>query len=125
MDIKKLKEEIIQYSKLDSVDVKVEIYWKEMTDILSENIDSTISFFKSNCSDEELYWLSSVFEDVVKRTNNKEFVEVLQKRLSEVTPETYSQQNFQSEHMRKWVDYSEFHRCVGQEIDFAEGQLKP
>ena len=35
------------------------------------------------------------------------------------TRETYSQQSFTSEHMRKWVDYDEYIRSICMDIDYA------
>lgn len=98
--------------------------WEKITDTLSENTSETIRFFNTECTDEEFYWLSEVFEEVVEKTQSKELIQALRSRLAKVTPENYDRQHFKSEHMRKWVDYPEYIRSVGNEIDYAEGQIK-
>ena len=98
--------------------------WKNLTAILSENIDDTINFFSTECKDEEFFWLSEVFSDVSEVVQNKEFVQALRSRLSKVTRETYDQNSFQSDHMKKWIDYNEYVRSVNLDIDYAEGVLK-
>ncbi len=83
----------------------------------------TINFFEKDCTDEEFYWLGSVFEDVALKMQSKEFIEVLRNRLNRVTFEDYNQHNFKSEHMRQWVDYKEFVRSISVDIDYAEKQI--
>ena len=104
-------------------DFAMEECWKVETDLLSENVSETIRFLQTQCTDEELYWLSSVFSDISERVQSKELVEAMRARLARVTRETYDQASFNSEHMRKWVDYDEYVRSVGMEIDYAEGAL--
>lgn len=104
-------------------DFAMEECWKVETDLLSENVSETIRFLQTQCTDEELYWLSSVFSDISERVQSKELVEAMRARLARVTRETYDQASFNSEHMRKWVDYDEYIRSVGMEIDYAEGAL--
>ncbi len=94
-----------------------------MTNILSENVSDTISYFENDCTDEEFYWLGSVFEDVAEKTQSKKLIQVLRKRLEKVTPETYCQKNFKTEHMRKCVDYAEYVRSISSDIEFAEGKI--
>ncbi len=92
--------------------------------ILSDNIVDTINFFSKECTDEELFWLSEVFSDISEIVQNKEFVQVLRSRLSQVTRESYDQNSFKSEHMKKWIDYDEYVRSVNLDIDYAEGALR-
>ena len=92
-------------------------------EILSEDISETIDFFKNQCTDEEFFWLSSVFSDVSEIVQSKQFVETLRSRLARVNRETYNQNSFESEHIRKCVDYDEYVRSVSMEIDYAEGAL--
>lgn len=97
--------------------------WNKLTSILSENISETITFFLSQCTDEEFFWLSEVFSDVSARTQSKEFVHALRIRLSKVSRDTYDQNNFTDNHMKEWVDYDEYIRSVNLEIEYAEGEL--
>ena len=124
MNINKLRESILELLSLHpNDDYGTEKCWKEETKILSEDISETIDFFKNQCTDEEFFWLSSVFSDVSEIVQSKQFVETLRSRLARVNRETYNQNSFESEHMRKCVDYDEYVRSVSMEIDYAEGAL--
>ena len=124
MNIEQLRGVIARNMALDpNDDFGTEKCWEEMTAILSEDIIATLHYFENECTDEELYWLGAVFEDVAEKTQSKELIQVLRNRLAKVIPETYCQQNFKTEHMRKWVDYTEYVRGLGVDIDFAEGKI--
>ncbi|MEI2393428.1 hypothetical protein V8V55_26920, partial [Priestia megaterium] len=53
--------------------------WNEIIEILSENEENTIRYLE-NCSKEDLYWISEVFEDVAEIIQSKELI----KRLREL-----------------------------------------
>lgn len=95
-----------------------------MTDILSDDISSTINYFKNECTDEEFYWLGAIFEDLSEITQSKELIDTLQERLSKVKPESFCQKNFSSEFMQKFVNYEEYVRYLKAEIAYAKGELK-
>ena len=125
MNIKLLREIFSRYVSLDpNDDFGIEKCWEELTVILSDDISATIHYFESECTEEEFYWLGSIFEDIAENTQSKELIQVLRKRLAKVIPETYCQQNFKTEHMRNWVDYTEYVRSVNMNIDYAEGRIK-
>ena len=124
MNIEQLRGVIERNMALDpNDDFGTEKCWEEMTAILSEDIVATLHYFEHECTDEEFYWLGAVFEDVAEKTQSKELIQVLRNRLTKVTPETYCQQNLKNEHMRKWVDYTEYVRGLSVDIDFAEGKI--
>ena len=125
MNVSKLRTELEHRLSLDvNDDYGIEESWKNLTSILSDNIVDTINFFSKECTDEELFWLSEVFSDISEVVQNKEFVQVLRSRLSQVTRESYDQNSFKSEHMKKWIDYDEYVRSVNLDIDYAEGALR-
>ena len=125
MNVSKLRTELAHRLSLDvNDDYGIEESWKNLTAILSDNIVDTINFFSKECTDEELFWLSEVFSDISEIVQNKEFVQVLRSRLSQVTRESYDQNSFKSEHMKKWIDYDEYVRSVNLDIDYAEGALR-
>ena len=101
----------------------VEDYWKATIELSTKDVAATIMFLQNDCDDEELYFLSEIFEGIVEQTQIKELVSVLRSRLAKVTPENYNQQNFKSEHMRKWVDYNEYVKSIEEEINYAEGRI--
>lgn len=102
----------------------IEHCWKKCVEIIIADIDKSIAYFRQECTDEELFWLSEIFEDIAKKTQSKELIQALRDRLLKVTPESYRQQNFKSEHMRKWVDYKEYVEDIAKEIEYAENTLK-
>ena len=124
MDIKILREVLASYVNLETNEVAVkEKYWNKLTEILSSDIPSTISYFENECTDEEFYWLSSVFEDVMKKTESTEFLQAVKGRLERVTSETYSQEKAVTEFMRKFVAYDDFVNDISTEIGYAEEVL--
>ncbi len=125
MNVTELRDELTHRITLHvNDDFGIEKSWKKLTEILSENIDDAIRFINNTCTDEELFWLSEVFEDIAEKTQSKELIQALRNRLAKVTPETYCQQNFQTELMQKRVDYDKYIRSVGNEIDYAEGRIE-
>ena len=83
MNIEQLRRVITRCISLDpNDDFGMEKCWEEMTDILSANIHDTILFINNDCTDEELYWLGSVFEDVAEKTQSNDFIKTLRDRLA-------------------------------------------
>ena len=101
----------------------VEDYWKATIELSTKDVAATIMFLQNDCDDEELYFLSEIFEEIVEQTQSKEIVSVLRSRLAKVTPENYNQLNFKSEHMQKWVDYNEYVKSIEEEINYDEGRI--
>ena len=101
----------------------VEDYWKATIKLFTTDVNATIMFLQNDCDDEELYFLSEIFEEIVEQTQSKELVSVLRSRLARVTSENYVQQSFKSEHMRNWVDYNEYVKSIEEELNYAEGRI--
>ncbi len=98
-------------------------YMDAAVEIFTKNIEETIKYFKYECTDEEFYWASEVFEEIAAKTLSQELIDVWRARLAAVRPETYNQATFESEHMRKWIGYKEYVRDVEQDIEYADGQI--
>ncbi|SFI90566.1 MULTISPECIES: hypothetical protein [unclassified Bacillus (in: firmicutes)] len=62
----------------------IEKHWEELAKLLSKDIECTIKFLDS-ASEEEIEWISEVFEDINCGTKNKEYVACL-KRLVKKFP---------------------------------------
>jgi L-rhamnose mutarotase len=125
MNIQKLREVITQYISLDANDdFATEKCWKEMTAMLSENVTDTISFFKSECTIEEFYWLSSIFEDVIAKTQSADLISIWRSKLSDISSEKFKQEEFKSELMQTSITYADYIKSIKQEIDFAEGKIE-
>ena len=125
MNIQELRKVIAHYISLDdNDDFATQKCWDKMTDMLSEDVSATISFFKSDCTIEELYWISSIFEDIAAKTQSKELISIWRARLSTISATDYKQNEFKSELMRTSVKYPEYIRSIEQEIDFAEAKVQ-
>ncbi len=49
------------------------------------DIDTSIRFIKEDCSDEELWWLGEVFDDLMENTRNAELLNDLRERIQLVS----------------------------------------
>ena len=101
----------------------IEDDWKAAIEIFTKDCAKTMKFFQNDCTDEEFYWLSEIFEEIAEKTQSKELISTWRSRLASVSSENYCQQNFTSKEMRQYVDYSEYVRSIKQEIDYAEGRI--
>lgn len=61
-----------------------ESVWKEEVDAICEDIPAVINFILSECTDEELRWLSEVFDDVMDKTLSVDFLNCLRQRIQMV-----------------------------------------
>lgn len=124
MDKEALRNVIARFLQLHPEDdFGIEECWSEMTDILSKDISATIEFFKNDCTDEEFYWLSSVFEDVAEKTQSTELIPVLRNRLLTVSEEEYHQDAFQTDYIRDSVDFATYVKDISMDIDYAEAYV--
>ena len=74
--------------------------WKEEVLLISENMEATIEYILNSCSDEHLYWMSEVFEDIVKVTQSIEFIDAIKKRQESMTDKEYA------DDVKKEIEYS-------------------
>lgn len=125
MNVQELREIIDQYVSLDANDdFNTERCWKEMTEMLSEDVSDTIGFFERECTIEEFYWLSPRFENVAEKTKNSELISVWRSKLLNISYESFKREKFKSDFMRTSVTYEEYVRGIGREIDYAEGTIE-
>lgn len=52
--------------------------WEELSDVLSEDEQVTIDFLE-NCTEEQLYWISEVFEEISMKLQSKKFIDCIKK----------------------------------------------
>ena len=50
---------------------------KEMIDVLSNDIKDTINYLKNDCTAEEFIFVSELFDEIVEKTQSKEFIDCL------------------------------------------------
>jgi hypothetical protein len=75
----RIRKLIEQRKKLNMNDDKgIQNCWEEITDILSDNEVNTITYL-DNCSKDDVYWISEVFEDVSQNLQWYKFIECLRR----------------------------------------------
>ncbi|GIP58306.1 hypothetical protein MKX50_01615 [Paenibacillus sp. FSL W8-0186] len=84
MNVSHVKDLLKERSELELNNPKLYDYWTAFTELLSRDIDQTIEFLDS-CTEEEIYWLSEVFEDISYKVNSRAFIDCL-KRLENKYP---------------------------------------
>lgn len=59
-------------------DYGIQNCWNRMIEILSNNINETVSYL-DNTSEENIYYISEVFEDVSAQLQSKEYIDCLRR----------------------------------------------
>lgn len=75
---KEAREIIKQRAALHLEDPTIYRYWEKLTDVLSKDVDETIRFLET-CSQEEVEYVSEVFEDISYRIQSKEYIRCLER----------------------------------------------
>ena len=109
MDIEKFREVLKERRRVceethDEWEYGVNQCFQEEIKILSKDIDSTIEFLKTECTEDEYGWISEEMDYVAKETQSRKFVDCL-KELKNKYPKTWEE------------DYK---NC----IIYAEGELR-
>ena len=89
-EFKKVIQELNSMDNND--DFKHEELWKKEVKIITENMDETIKYLKTDCTADEFSWLSEIFREIVETCPSKEFVDELYK-LAEKYPEETKKSN--------------------------------
>lgn len=59
-------------------DPRIADKWEEITSIFIQSEDDTIEYLE-RCSQEELYWISEVFDDISAQLQSLRFIECIEK----------------------------------------------
>nr|DAF83781.1 MAG TPA: hypothetical protein [Caudoviricetes sp.] len=59
----------------------VERCWAELTDALTEDIDAACKFLLEDCTADEASWVSEVYDDIVYKTQSREYIDLLRKSI--------------------------------------------
>ena len=79
MNVSKLKELIKERPQIDAQnDILTERSQNDQYNILSLNLSDTIDFL-NNCSSEELYWVSELFERLSEHFKSQKLIECMEK----------------------------------------------
>lgn len=124
MKFKSIKEAVQFRINSDDYIDETDEYKNAAIEIYINNINEFIKFIENDCSDEEFFWLSDMFEEIVKKTKNGDLINAARSRLAKINAENYNQNNFINKFMRDNVNYDYYVRDVNMDIDYAEGQLE-
>lgn len=89
-------------------DIKIQWCWENELKILESNLEETIEFFKKDCTFEELYWLSEIFEELVYDTQSKKLWEAIEIAFNK----------YKDKYPEKDVD------SIKMDMDYAKGYFK-
>lgn len=59
-------------------------WWDAEIKQFTKDISESIQFIEDECTDEELYWLGEVFDDIMDRTRSVEFLNSIRRRVEQV-----------------------------------------
>lgn len=106
MDINKFKKLIEKRESTHSEDpTGLDEIWNELTDFLSKDINETINYLKTDCSAEEFILISEIFDDIVEKTQSKEFIDCLYEVAKKYPKETKEYNiNRMIEYAKDWLD---------------------
>ena len=67
----------------------VEKCWTELTDALTEDIGATRKFLLEDCTADEASWVSEVYDDIIYKTQSREYVDLLRKSIDRFPEEDH------------------------------------
>lgn len=78
MKLKNEMETILKKRKSLNIndDFGIEKCWNEMTKLLTQNEDETTDYL-NKCNEDDLYYISEIFEDISEKLQSKEFITCL------------------------------------------------
>lgn len=65
-----------------------EPFWDDIFDLICNHMDYTIRFLKEECTEDEFSFLSEIFDEIVEKTNSKEFIDTLYELTKKYPEET-------------------------------------
>lgn len=73
--IKNLMDKIIAERKEKSIedDYGIQECWDKMVKLLSQDVDETVQYL-GNCSEEEIYFISEIFEDISEQLQSEKYI---------------------------------------------------
>ena len=61
-----------------------DLWWEKEKEAILANLDTSICFINEACTDEEFYFLSEIFDDIMKETKSADFLECIRTRTDQV-----------------------------------------
>lgn len=61
-----------------------DLWWEKELKVLLDDLDVSIQFIKGECTDEEFYYLSEIFDDIMEQTKSVDFLKCIRERAERV-----------------------------------------
>ena len=52
---------------------------KGMIDLLTNDVNATVSFLDNECSESQFIWMSEIFDEIAERTKSRDFIAALRR----------------------------------------------
>lgn len=65
---------------------------KDMIKLFTNDMQETITFLDTECTEEQFSWLSEIFDDIAQKSQSKEFIAAL-RRTAKKFPQTVNEYN--------------------------------
>ncbi|MBR7016241.1 MAG: hypothetical protein IKI12_07335 [Lachnospiraceae bacterium] len=65
---------------------------KEMVELLTDDVNATVSFLDTECSESQFIWMSEIFDEIAERIKDREFIKAL-RRVAGKYPEAVEKYN--------------------------------
>ena len=59
-----------------------DLWWEKEVAAITADLDAAIAFIRDECSDEDLYWLGEIFDDVMEKAQSTPFLDCLRQRVN-------------------------------------------
>lgn len=87
IEYKKIQEFLEERKKLDeNWDDGIQMSWDKISDYIVSDINSSIQILENECTPDDIYWISEVFDDVARKSQSKEFIAAIH-RIHDKMPE--------------------------------------
>lgn len=70
----------------DNWDDGIQMCWSKEIEILTKDIKESIRVLENECTPEDIYWISEIFEDIAEKTQSKDFIAAIH-RIHDKMPE--------------------------------------
>ncbi len=71
---------------MDNWDYGIEDCHKKLLLMISSNLEEGIRFLENECSPDDIYWVSEVFDDIARKTQSRDFIAAIH-RIYDKMPE--------------------------------------
>lgn len=66
---------------------EIEKCWKQLVDVVCEDLDEAIRFLEVDCTEDEFSWISEVLDDIARRKEGGRFLENYKSHMSRFSKE--------------------------------------